>query len=153
LTVTVVVRDCYGTVLPGVEVVVEPIIVQYGDPPADGHCFCPGEESKTCTTDVTGTCTVTFHNFGGCDGKDIDCGLEFTATAAGVVLGPSNRIVTASPDTDASCKVDLADFIYFASVYQSETDCCCDFDCSGKVDLADFIAFAGHYQHECPPGP
>ena len=141
VTVTVVVRDCYGTILPGVEVLVEPIIV------AGGHCFCPGEEAKTCTTDVTGTCTVTFHNFGGCDG--VDCGLEFQATAEGVVLGPSNRIITASPDTDASCVVDLTDFIYFAGVYQT-TDCCCDFDCTGLVDLSDFIAFATHYQHRCP---
>ena len=141
LTVTVVVRDCYGTLLPDVEVLVEPIIV------AGGHCFCPGEEAKTCTTNVSGTCTVTFHNFGGCDG--VDCGLEFQATADGVVLGPSNRVITASPDTNADCVVDLTDFIYFAGVYQT-TDCCCDFDCTGLVDLSDFIAFATHYQHRCP---
>jgi hypothetical protein len=140
LTVTVVVRDCYGALLPGIEVTVEPLDVVT-------HCWCPGEEAKVCTTDVNGTCSVTFHNFGGCDGGD--CGLEFQATADGVVLGPSNRVITASPDTDANCIVNLADFIYFAGVYQTP-DCCCDFDCSGLVNLADFITFASHYQHACP---
>jgi hypothetical protein len=146
VTVTVVVRDCYGTPLEGEEVLVEPTDLVT-------HYFCLGEEAKTCTTDVTGTCVVYFHQFGGCDDKLADCGLEFTATASGVVLGPSNRIVTASPDTDATGKVDLSDFIYFAGVYQSTTDCCCDFDCTGKVDLSDFIAFANHYQHKCPELP
>lgn len=144
VTVTVTVRDCYGTVLPGVEVIVAPIDTT--DPA--GHCFCPGEESKTCTTDVSGTCAVTFSYFGGCD--EADCGLEFSCTADGVDIGPSNRITTASPDTNADCIVDLTDFIYFAGHYQT-TDCCCDFDCTGLVDLSDFIAFAGHYQHTCPP--
>jgi hypothetical protein len=141
LTVTVTIRDCYGTPLPGIIVTVEPIIV------AGGHCFCPGEEAKTCTTDINGQCSVTFHNFGGCD--DADCGLEFQATADGVVIGPSNRVITASPDTNADCIVNLSDFIYLAGVYQT-ADCCCDFDCNGIVNLSDFITFASHYQHTCP---
>jgi hypothetical protein len=147
VTVTVTVKDCYDVPLEGKLVTVSPIIVQYGDPPRDGHCFCPGEVPQTCTTDANGVCSVTFHNFGGCDGDD--CGLEFQAVVDGVVLGPSNRIITASPDSDADCDVDLADFIYFAGVYLSD-DCCADYDCDGDVDLADFITFAGHYLHACP---
>jgi hypothetical protein len=152
VTVTVVVRDCYGTPLPGVWVVVDPIIVPgVGDP---GHCFCPGEAPDSCLTDGTGTCSVTFHDFGGCDpksGDGGDCGLQFSAVAEGVELGPSNRITTASPDADADCDVDLQDFIFFATVYLDvPPECCSDYDCDGDVDLQDFIAFAIHYLHACP---
>jgi hypothetical protein len=154
VTVTVVVRDCYGTPLPGVWVVVDPIIEDADPGPGyrPGHCFCPGEAPDSCQTDVTGTCSVTFHQFGGCDTRAVDggdCGLQFSAVSEGVELGPSNRITTASPDTDADCDVDLQDFIFFAGVYLTD-ECCCDFDCDGDVDLQDFIAFAGHYLHVCP---
>ena len=141
VTVTVTVRDCYGTPLPGLTVVVTPM-------DDTTHCFCPGEAPDSCVTDVTGTCSVTFSDFGGCDGAD--CGLEFSAVCDGVELGPSNRITTASPDADADCDVDLMDFIYFAGVYLTD-DCCADYDCDGDVDLMDFIAFAAHYLHVCPP--
>ena len=141
VTLTIGVLDCYGTALDDVEVLVEFLA-------GTNHCFCPGEEAKTCTTDVTGTCTATFRYFGGC-AVQAECRASFMATAEGIVLGYVSDIYTASPDTDASCKVDLTDFIYFAGVYQT-TDCCCDFDCTGLVDLSDFIAFATHYQHQCP---
>jgi hypothetical protein len=152
VTVTVCVMDCYGTPLPGLWVVVDPIIVQYGDPLRDGHCFCPGEAPDSCLTGIDGCCYVKFSDFGGCDGKSEDggdCGLEFSAVCEGVELGPSNRITTASPDGDADCDVDLMDFIYFAGVYGSDA-CCADYDCDGDVDLMDFISFAGHYGHICP---
>jgi hypothetical protein len=148
LTVEVTVRDCYGTPLAGYVVTVDPIIEMCGDPPAPGHCFCPGEAPKTCITDIDGYCSVTFSDFGGCDSTD--CGLEFSAICEGVELGPSNRVTTASPDSDADCDVDLMDFIYFAGVYLTD-DCCADYDCDGDVDLMDFIEFAGHYLHVCPP--
>jgi hypothetical protein len=145
VTVTVAVKDCYGTPLPGLWVVVYPL-------DDTTHCFCPGEAPDSCQTDGTGTCSVTFSDFGGCDtksGDGGDCGLEFGATCQGVVLNPSNRITTASPDGDADCDVDLMDFIYFASVYHGD-ECCSDYDCDGDVDLMDFIAFAAHYHHACP---
>lgn len=150
VTVTVCVRDCYGTPLPGVWVVVDPIIVPgVGDP---GHCFCPGEAPDSCLTDIAGCCFVTFSDFGGCNtksGDGGDCGLEFSAVSEGVELGPSNRITTASPDADANCIVNLQDFIFFAGVYLGD-ECCADYDCNGVVNLQDFIAFAGHYLHACP---
>ena len=147
VTVTVIVRDCYGTPLPGMLVLIRPIIVQYGTPPADGHCFCPGEALDSCVTDISATCSVAFSDFGGCDGDD--CELEFSAVCEGIELGPSNRIVTASPDADADCQVTLLDFIVFAGNYLSG-DCCSDFDCDGSVTLVDFIVFASHYLHRCP---
>ena len=102
-----------------------------------------GQRGRVCTSPSA-------HRVGGVAAVDgVDCGLEFQATASGVVLGPSNRIITASPDTNADCVVNLSDFIYFAGVYQSD-DCCCDFDCNGVVNLSDFITFASHYQHRCP---
>jgi hypothetical protein len=95
---------------------------------------------------------VTFSDFGGCDTKSGDggnCTLQFSAVCQGVELGPSNFIVTASPDADADCDVDLQDFIFFAGVYLGN-ECCADYDCDGDVDLQDFITFAGHYLHGCP---
>jgi hypothetical protein len=147
VTVTVTVRDCYGTPLPGLAVVVEPIIGMYGDPPSPGHCFCPGEEAKTCITDASATCSVNFSDFGGCDGDD--CGLEFSAVCEGIELGPSNRIITASPDANADCQVNLIDFISFATMYITG-ECCGDYDCDGIIILTDFIVFASHYTHHCP---
>jgi len=148
VTVTVCIRDCYGTPLRSLWVVVDPIIIN------NGHCFCPGEAPDTCLTDALGCCSVTFHDFGGCgtkSGDGGDCGLQFSAVwqGQGYELGPSNRISRASPDTDADCDVDLQDFIFFAGVYLSD-ECCCDFDSDGDVDLQDFITFAGHYLHLCP---
>ncbi|MFH1311655.1 MAG: hypothetical protein ABIJ00_00355 [Candidatus Eisenbacteria bacterium] len=154
VTVTVNVRDCYGTPLRDHWVVVDPIIVDVDPGPGykPGHCFCPGEAPASCLTDITGTCSVTFSHFGGCDtksGDGGDCGLQFSIVSEGVELGPSNRITTASPDTDADCDVDLQDFIFFATAYLGD-EWCVDFDWDGDVDLQDFIAFAGSYLHLCP---
>jgi hypothetical protein len=147
MTVTANVRDCYGAPLPGRWVVVDPIIVN------SGHCFCHDEAPESCLTDINGTCSVTFSHFGGCDtksGDGGDCGLQFSVVSEGVELGPTNRVTTASPDTDADCDVDLQDFIFFASVYLGD-EWCVDFDSDGDVDLQDFITFAGHYLDVCPP--
>jgi hypothetical protein len=157
LTVTVNVRDCYGIPLPGRLVVVNPIIVDVDSGPGykPGHCFCSGEAPESCMTDVNGTCSVTFSNFGGCDtktGDGGDCGLQFSTVCQGVELGPTNRVTTASPDTDADCDVDLMDFIFFASVYLGD-EWCVDFDYDGDVDLMDFIKFAGYYLRSCEQEP
>lgn len=141
VTVTVTVKDCYGTPLEGIVVTVTEAAG------ATGHCWCPGEDAKVCTTDASGVCTVQFSDFGGCGGTG--CSLQFQADAEGVILGPSQVIVSASPDGNGDCVVNLTDFIAFASVYQT-ADCCSDFNCDGVVNLTDFISFASHYQHGCP---
>ena len=141
VTVTVTVKDCYGTPLEGVEVTVTEAAG------GTGHCWCPGEDAKVCTTDASGVCTVTFSDFGGCDGSG--CGLQFQADAEGVILGPSQPIVAANVDNTADCAVALADFINFASHYGT-SNCCSDYNCDGTVALADFINFASHYGHSCP---
>ncbi len=56
--------------------------------------------------------------------------------------GSGNR----SPDFNGSGMVDVADFGFFASVYQTP-EYCADFDCSGLVSLADFAIFSSHYTH------
>ncbi len=141
VTVTVTVKDCYDTPLEGIEVTVTEAAG------GTGHCWCPGEDAKVCTTDASGVCQVTFSAFGGCDGTD--CALQFQADAEGVILGPSLPITAASVDNNADCSVTLSDFINFAGVYLT-SDCCSDYDCNGSVALSDFINFANHYLHSCP---
>jgi hypothetical protein len=145
IEVEVTVKDAYGNVLPGQIVSVMPIIEYYA-PDDSGHYFCPPDRIKTGTTNALGKVTVVFDEFGGCDCDD--CGLEFMAIASGMVLGPSNRVVTASPDSDADGDVDLGDFIYFAGSYLRD-DCCADYNCDGVVSLIDFITFTMHYFHTC----
>ncbi len=141
-TVGCTVRDCSAAPLPG-----EIVTVTATSAPPD-HCFCPCCAAKVCTTDVNGQCSVQFVHFGGCNGPN--CALSFQAEVQGIVLGPSNTITAASPDTDGNCLVNLSDFIFFAGSYMTHV-CCFDYECSGTVDLSDFIAFASHYQHQCPP--
>jgi hypothetical protein len=140
--VKVTVLDCYGTPLQDKIVTIRPI------DPLDEWCFCPEDTAKVCTTNVAAECSVYFHNFGGC-GDKVTCELQFSAISEDVEIGPSNAVVTASPDGDANCQVDLLDFIYFATKYLSD-DCCADYDCDGGVALLDFITFATHYLHSCP---
>ena len=135
--------DCYGTPLPDKVVTIKPII-----PVASYYCFCPEDTAKVCTTNVAAECSVYFQYFGGC-GDKVDCELQFSAISDDVEIGPSNAIVTASPDSDGDCDVDLLDFIYFATQYLSDA-CCANYDCVGGVALLDFITFATHYLHSCP---
>jgi hypothetical protein len=141
LTVTVTVRDCYGTPLEGIEVIVTP---------AQGttnRCWCPGTSAVTCTTNANGVATAQFKKFGGY-GSASDCYLRFQADAEGVLLGPSDPVVACSVDLTTDCQVTLADFSWFAGDYGT-VRCRSDFDCSGTVALADFTRFAGHYGHLC----
>jgi hypothetical protein len=138
VTVTVVVRDCYGQVLPGLYVDVSPA----GVPPAV-FCFCDSVKTVG-PTDATGTTTAAYADFGGCGD------LQFYATIGAVVAGPSPAITIASPDTDGDCRVTLIDFGYFALSYLTG-DPCCDYDCDGTVNLVDFGTFALHYLHLCSP--
>ncbi len=137
VTVTVTVRDCYGNVLPGLEVEV------YPNPALTEFCFCTGYESFTDTTDANGVVSGTFQYFGGCGN------LDFYADCEGITLGPSTPINIASYDSNGDCTVNLTDFIAFAAMYLG-TDPCGDYNCDGSVNLTDFIKFAAHYLHNCP---
>jgi hypothetical protein len=140
VTVTVVVRDCYGGPLQNQIVTVE----AWPTDCPECFCFCPGEDSKVVgPTDATGTTTATFRYFGGC-GE-----LYFYATVGGITAGPSPAIYIASPDNNADCIVDLIDFGTFAQHYLSANPCS-DYNCDGIVDLIDFGTFAQHYLHTCP---
>jgi hypothetical protein len=145
ITVTVTVRDCYGDVLPGKDVVVW----AYSD---DEFCYCPDgeptpyelEDTKLAgTTDAAGMVTAEFKKIGGC-GQ-----MKFYATVEDVVLGPSNWMRIASFDFNPpDCVVNLSDFGEFAKVYFS-SDPCGDYNCDGAVNLSDFGEFAKHYFHDC----
>lgn len=139
MTVTVVVRDCYGTPLAGQTVMVYPVVV------GGAVCICPGEDSKTVgPTDATGTTYAHFSRLGG-------CGLvDFYGEVSSVVLGPSIAVSLVSPDIDGDCTVNLVDFGAFALSYLT-ADPCCDYDCDGIVNLVDFGTFALHYLHACSP--
>jgi hypothetical protein len=139
ITLSVTVKDCYGTALSG------KTVDMYMDPTmATAFCFCPGEvTAKQGVTDVNGDVSATWQFFGGCGD------MEFTAEVEGVTLGPTSTIYIASPDNNADCVVNLTDFIGFAGVYFT-TDDCSDYNCDNTVNLTDFIAFAGHYFHACP---
>jgi hypothetical protein len=139
ITVTIVVRDCYGAPLPGYMVTVEP------GGPAKGLCICPGEDMKTVgPTDATGTTYAHYSKFGGC-GQ-----IWFFGEVNSVVIGPSAPIMLASPDIDGDCRVNLVDFAGFALSYLTG-DPCCDYDCDGVATLIDFGTFAQHYLHDCGP--
>jgi hypothetical protein len=133
VTVTAVVRDCYGAPLSGLYVDFSP-----GTP---GFCFCDSVKTAG-PTDVTGTTSATYIRFGGCGS------LQFNATIGTVVAGPSPGITIGSPDNNGDCAVDLIDFGNFAVAYFT-TDSCHDFNCDGIVDLIDFGIFAVHYFHSC----
>jgi len=88
------------------------------------------------------------------EADDSDCGgggcyLNCPAGDGGLVSadGSGDR----SPDFNGSGMVDVADFGYFASVYQTN-EYCADFDCSGSVSLPDFAIFSSHYTHGPGPG-
>jgi hypothetical protein len=137
--VTVVIRDCYGTSLPGHYVTVSPVVL------GGVVCICPGEESKTVgPTDATGTTYAYFSRLGGCGD------LQFYGQVGSVVIGPSPSVFVASPDIDGDCLVNLVDFGAFALSYLTG-DPCCDYDCDGVVNLVDFGTFALHYLHQCSP--
>jgi hypothetical protein len=137
VNVVVTVRDCYGTPLSGLYVDVSPA----GVAPAV-FCFCDSVKTVG-PTDVTGTTTAAYDDFGGCGD------LQFYATIGTVIAGPSAAITIGSPDGNGDCQVDLVDFGIFASNYFS-TDSCSDYNCDGIVDLVDFGIFASHYFHTCP---
>jgi hypothetical protein len=133
--VTVVVRDCYGAVVPGVMVDVSPTGV------TGQFCFCDSVKTVG-PTDATGTTTATYIRFGGCGN------LTFYATMGTVVAGPSPAIPIASPDNNGDCVVNLIDFGSFAGDFLT-TEACNDYNCDGIVNLVDFGAFAGHFLHNC----
>ncbi len=144
ITVSVTLRDCYGTPLPGKDV----IVWAYAD---DDFCYCPDgepapyqlEDTKLVgPTDAAGTVTAEFKKIGGCGD------MQFYATVDDIVLGPSNWMSIASPDNTSDCVVNLVDFGNFATNYNG-TDPCSDFNCDGTVNLVDFGEFATHYNHDC----
>jgi hypothetical protein len=133
--VTVVVRDCYGAVVPGQTVDVSPAGV------TGQFCFC--DTVKTVgPTDGTGTITATYTRFGGCGD------LSFYATMGTVVAGPSPAITIGSTDNNGDCTVNLVDFGNFAGAFLT-SESCHDYNCDGTVNLVDFGNFAGHFLHSC----
>lgn len=142
--VSITVRDCYGTPLPGLMVTVYPTAAS-----TINLRFCIGEESKAVgPTDVTGYTQADFAGFGGCDY------LSFEALVSGVILGPSPAIHIASPDyvqdwQAPMCIVDLVDFSWFAKSFLTN-DPCWDYNCDGQVNLLDFGRFAQHFLDNCP---
>jgi hypothetical protein len=148
--VTVTVRDCYGTPLPGHTAVVQ------ASPAGAPFCYCPDgepppndyEDTKISpATNGAGVTTVVFAKFGGCGD------MQFYAQVGTVLAGPSVAIYIASPDNNGDCVVDLIDFGNFATGYFG-TDPCHDYNCDGVVDLIDFGNFATHYFHTCTfPNP
>jgi hypothetical protein len=133
ITVTVTVKDCYGTALAA-----KPLIVS---PATPGFKLAAAESAKACTTNVSGQASVIVTKIGGCGN------LQFTALCQGVPLGPSNAIYCSNVDSNASGKVDGADLLKFAGDYGKNVPCS-DFDCSAKVDGADLLKFANHYGHQ-----
>jgi hypothetical protein len=139
ITVTVVVRDCYGTPLAGQMATVYPQVL------SGTVCICPGEDSKTVgPTDVTGTTYAHFNRLGGCGY------IDFYAQVGTVIIGPSIIISLASPDATGDCQVDLIDFGEFALSWHT-SEPCGDYNCDGIVDLVDFGTFALNWQHVCGP--
>ena len=134
VNIVVTVRDCYGAPLSGQMVDV------FSTTP--GFCFCVSPQTVG-PTDVTGTTTAYYTEFGGCGG------VQFYATIGTVTAGPSVAITIGSPDGDGDCDVDLVDFGIFANNYFSAATCS-DYNCDGIVDLIDFGIFANHYFHACP---
>ena len=137
VTVTVTVRDCYGTPLAGQYVDVSPA----GVPPGV-FCFCDSVKTVG-PTSVAGVITAQYADFGGCGD------LQFYATIGTVIAGPSAAITIGSPDGDGNCIVNLPDFGLFANNYFT-AETCSDYNCDGLVDLPDFGYFANHYFHTCP---
>jgi hypothetical protein len=136
ITVFIELIDQYG--MPVVE---QPVDI-WADYDAPGFRYCALEQLKTTVTDLNGQATVTFGCFGGCGD------LSFYAECLYVIIGPSDPIHVASYDIYADQRVDISDFIDFATAYLT-SDPCCDYDCDGIVGLSDFISFAGHYLHDC----
>lgn len=138
ITVSIILRDCYGVPIEGYMVVVSPVQIE------GYNCFCPGEESRTVgPTDVEGKTDARFASLGGCGA------IHFSATVNTVEIGPSNVISVIGPDRDCDGTVGLIDFGFFATHYLT-TDSCYNYDCKGIVDLVDFGIFALHYLHTCP---
>jgi len=135
VTVTVTVRDCYGTALAGENVTVTPSGV------TGSFCFCDSTKNIG-PTDALGQATATYIKFGGC-GQ-----LSFYAAIGAVVAGPSTPITIGSPDNDGNCVVNLIDFGNFAGMFLTSNSCS-DYDCNGSVNLVDFGTFAGHFLHSC----
>jgi hypothetical protein len=137
VTVTVTVRDCYGTLLPGIAVTVNAV------PGGAPFCYCAGEDPQAGVTDGSGQVVVTYDEFGGC-GQ-----LSFTAQAGVALIGPSTAITIGSPDNSGDCQINLVDFGGFAQQYFSSSPCS-DYNCDGTVNLVDFGTFAQHYFDTCP---
>jgi len=137
VTVTVTVRDCYGTPVAGQYVDVSPAGVM-------GSAFCFCDSVKTVgPTSASGVITAQYQYFGGCGD------LQFFATIGVVIAGPSPAITIGSPDGDGTCAVNLSDFGLFANNYFTSASCS-DYFCNGVVDLPDFGYFVNHYFDTCP---
>lgn len=137
IEVIVTVRDCYGTLLSDDPVTCSVV------PVADVCGWCAGETPQDGVSDINGQAFFYFTYGGGC------CTVCFGAVCKLVQFIPSPAITIISPDRNGDRRVNLNDFIQFASSYLTE-DQCFDFDCNGTVALPDFIIFASHYQHGCP---
>jgi hypothetical protein len=145
VTVTVTVKDCYGTPLAGQTVTVN------ATPAGTPFCYCADgepapddfEDSKIVgPTNASGVTTAVFRKFGGCGD------MEFYATIGTVIAGPSASIAIASPDNTGDCQVNLVDFGNFALDFNG-TNPCSDYNCDGAVNLVDFGNFALHFNHNC----
>jgi hypothetical protein len=150
ITVTVTVKDCYGTPLAGQTVTVN------ATPAGSPFCYCADgepapddfEDSKIVgPTNASGVITANFAKFGGCGD------MEFYAVMGAVTAGPSASIYIANVDNNGDCSCNLVDFGNFASDFNG-TNPCSDYNCDGQVNLVDFGNFATHFNHNCTnPNP
>jgi hypothetical protein len=146
ITVTICLKDEYGTPIPGHDVFCN---VEEHVTPEGYVCICPCDMNQTLFTDALGCVEFVFTHLGGCGA------VVFRAEAGGLEI-ESDPVIIKSPDmvpgtTDPGrwCEVNLADFIKLATYYLTN-DPCPDLNCSDIIDLADLIAFASHYIHYCP---
>lgn len=146
ITVTVCLKDQYGTPIPGHDVFCN---IEEHVTPGGYVCICPNDMNQTGFTDAMGCVDFVFTHLGGCGA------VQFRVEAGSLEL-VSDPVMIKSPDmvpgiVDPAhwCEVNLIDFIELAACYMTGEPCP-DLDCSDRVDLVDLIAFANHYIHYCP---
>ncbi len=119
------------------DLVGHPITVSAAGP----FCFKAGQTPQVFPS--SGVDLVIFDQFGGCGGITVTVSCP---VCMATIVTPA-PIFVASPDNNASCKVDATDLLIFAGSYGRNVPCC-DYDCSSRVDGVDLMNFAKHYGHQ-----
>ncbi|MCI0451911.1 MAG: hypothetical protein L0Z51_05890 [Candidatus Latescibacteria bacterium] len=151
LTISVTVRDCIGTPIPGIL-------------PSDTWligcsnllelCGGAGAINASAPTDINGQTTITAaFAAGGCDVGGLRLVVQGVIMPGAQCGVPCIPIKVKSVDITGNLLVDLADFAALGAGYTSPPQPyneCLDFWTPyGVVDLADFAKWALHYQHIC----